>query len=73
MPKTVLTWKSIPTNGLVIVEGQRGQGKTALAWYIAEVKRQEKRGKRVIAFGMPLQGQKALPKWITHMNTLEEV
>jgi len=73
MPKTVLTWKSIPTNGLVIVEGQRGQGKTALAWYIAEVKRLEKRGKRVIAFGMPLQGQKALPKWITHMNTLEEV
>jgi len=53
MPKTVLTWKSIPTNGLVIIEGQRGQGKTALAWYIAEVKRLEKRGKRVISNAKP--------------------
>jgi len=41
MPQTALSWKSIPTNGLVIIEGQRGQGKTALAWYIAEVKRLE--------------------------------
>jgi len=69
----VLSWKDIPSNGLIIIEGQRGEGKTSLAWYLAELKRIEKRGKRVIAFGMPPQAKKALPKWITHMNTLEEV
>ena len=73
MPQSTLSWKSIPSNGLVIIEGQRGQGKTSLAWYLAESKRVEKRGKRVIAFGMPEQAKKALPKWITHMQTLEEV
>jgi SpoVK/Ycf46/Vps4 family AAA+-type ATPase len=69
----VITWNSIPSNGLIIIEGQRGEGKTSLAWYIAEVKRVTKKGKRVIAFGMPPQARKALPKWIAHMNTLEEV
>ena len=73
MPQSALSWKTLPSNGLVIIEGQRGQGKTSLAWYLAETKRVEKRGKRVIAFGMPEQAKKALPKWITHMNTLEEV
>ena len=73
MPKGTLTLKGIPSNGLVIVEGQRGQGKTSLAWYLAELKRTEKRGKRVVAFGMPEAGRKALPRWITHMHTLEEV
>jgi hypothetical protein len=68
-----ITWNNIPSNGLVVVEGQRGEGKTSLAWYIAELKRVSKKGKRVIAFGMPVQARKALPKWITHMNTLEEV
>jgi endo-alpha-1,4-polygalactosaminidase (GH114 family) len=68
-----ITWNNIPSNGLVVVEGQRGEGKTSLAWYIAELKRVTKKGKRVIAFGMPVQARKALPKWITHMNTLEEV
>ena len=68
-----ITWNNIPSNGLVVVEGQRGEGKTSLAWYIAELKRVTKKGKRVIAFGMPVQARKALPKWITHMSTLEEV
>ena len=72
MPKGI-TWNGIPSNGLVVVEGQRGEGKTSLAWYIAELKRVTKKGKRVIAFGMPVQARKALPKWITHMSTLEEV
>jgi len=73
MPKGTLSWKGFPSNGLIVVEGQRGQGKTSLAWYIAELKRADKRGKRVIAFGMPDVARKALPKWISHMNTLEEV
>ena len=68
-----ITWNNIPSNGLVVVEGQRGEGKTSLAWYMAELKRVTKKGKRVIAFGMPVQARKALPKWITHMSTLEEV
>ena len=73
MPKGTISWKSLPSNGLIVVEGQRGQGKTSLAWYLAETKRVEKRGKRVIAFGMPDVAKKALPKWITHMQSLEEV
>ena len=73
MPKGTISWNGLPSNGLVVIEGQRGQGKTSLAWYIAELKRTEKRGKRVIAFGMPAVARKALPKWITHMDTLEEV
>ena len=73
MPKGTISWKNLPSNGLIVVEGQRGQGKTSLAWYIAETKRVEKRGKRVIAFGMPDVAKKALPKWITDMQALEEV
>ena len=46
MPKGTISWKNLPSNGLIVVEGQRGQGKTSLAWYIAETKRVEKRGKR---------------------------
>ena len=68
-----ITWKGLPLNGLIIIQGQRGQGKTSLAWKLAELKRTDKRGKRVAAFGMPEQAKKALPKWITHMHTLEEV
>ena len=45
MPKGTISWKGLPSNGLVVIEGQRGQGKTSLAWYIAELKRAEKRGK----------------------------
>lgn len=74
MPKTTtISWKGLPSNGLIVIEGQRGEGKTSLAWFLAELKRTEKRGKRVVAFGMPEVAKKALPKWISHMQTLEEV
>ena len=72
-PKKALTWKNLPSNGLIIIECQRGQGKTSLAWRLAEIKCEDKRGKRIVAFGMPEQAKKALPKTISHMHTLEEV
>ena len=33
-----ITWNSLPSNGLIVLEGQRGEGKTSLALYIAELK-----------------------------------
>lgn len=72
-PKPV-QWTSVPKVGSMYVMGHRGQGKSALAWYIADTYR-KKAGypKAVAAYSFPKEAQKALPKWITHIDTTAAV
>ena len=41
------SWKKIPTQGLVIINGHRGEGKSALGWWIAQ--EMHKRTKKQVA------------------------
>jgi len=54
--------------------GHRGQGKSALAWYIADSYR-KKAGypRRVAAYSFPPEASKALPRWITHVDSTSEI
>ena len=67
-------WKSVPKVGSVYIMGHRGQGKSALAWHMADAYR-KKAGypKKVAAFAFPPEAVKALPKWITHVKNIQAV
>ena len=59
-----LGWAKMPKTGIILVTGFRGEGKTALAWWMADYLRKEKGyPKNVIAYGLPPSGLKLLPKW----------
>ena len=56
-----ITWNRIPTTGLLVITGHRGEGKSALGWWLAQ-EMNRKTGKSVAAFGIPKEAQQALPK-----------
>lgn len=56
-----MTWKKIPTQGVVIINGHRGEGKSALGWWLAQ-EMQKRTKKKVAALGMPPTARKAFPK-----------
>jgi len=67
-------WSSVPKVGSIYIMGHRGQGKSALAWHIADTHR-KKAGypRRVAAYCFPPAAARALPKWITHIDTISAV
>jgi hypothetical protein len=59
-----IAWSKMPTSGIVLVTGFRGEGKTALSWWMADFLRKEKGyPTNVIAYGLHKNGVKLLPKW----------
>jgi energy-coupling factor transporter ATP-binding protein EcfA2 len=63
-------WTAVPKTGAIYILGHRGQGKSALAWHLADSHRR-KTGypSAVAAYRFPPAAAKALPKWITHVST----
>ena len=62
----------MPSTGVLIITGHRGEGKSALAWWLAETLRTQYR-KKIAALGIPDEAQQALPKRITHVETVEQI
>ena len=67
-----ISWRTMPTDGVIVITGHRGEGKSALAWWLAETIK-TKTKKKIAALGIPDAARKALPKRITHVDTVEEV
>ena len=69
-----VSWESMPKVGSIYIMGHRGQGKSALAWHIADTFR-KKAGypKAVAAYCFPPPAAKVLPKWIAHVSSPTEV
>lgn len=62
-----ITWNNMPKTGLILITGFRGEGKTALAWWMADMLRKNKGfPSRVVPYGLPEAGVKLLPKWAQH-------
>ena len=59
--RTKMTWRKIPTQGVLIINGHRGEGKSALGWWLAQ-EMQKRTKKKVAALGMPPAAQKVFPK-----------
>ena len=59
MPR--ISWKSLPSQGIIVVTGARGEGKSALAWWLAQTM-QPKVKKQVVALNVPKVAQSAFPK-----------
>lgn len=59
-----LRWDKMPRTGIILVTGFRGEGKTALSWWIADTLRKTKGyPNHVATYGLPAAGQALLPKW----------
>ena len=67
-----ITWNNMPTVGVLVVTGHRGEGKSALAWWLAEALR-GKAKKKIAALGIPKAAQTSLPKRIVHVETVEQI
>ena len=69
-----LTWGAVPKVGSLYIFGHRGQGKSALAWWIADTYRR-KAGypSKVAAYGSPPEAAKALPSWVSQVESPSEV
>ena len=76
--KKTVTWNKIPSQGVIVINGHRGEGKSALGWWLAQ-KMQQKTGKKVAAMGMPAEAQRVFPKrgfgrgGIQFVNDLEAI
>ena len=72
MKTRTISWRVMPSTGVLIITGHRGEGKSALAWWLAENLRSQHR-KKIAALGIPDEAQKAMPKRITHVETVEQI
>ena len=72
MKQRTISWRTMPSTGVLIITGHRGEGKSALAWWLAEQLRSQYR-KKIATFGIPDEAKKALPKRITHVDTVEQI
>ena len=75
-----VNWDALPIQGVVVITGHRGEGKSALAWWLAEATKKKiaskfKKRAQIAAFGIPEEARKVFPKRlrIKHVDTLEEV
>jgi hypothetical protein len=71
----IKSWRSaIPYKGVVIILGFRGQGKSALAWYIMEMCRTFKGKPRpVYVLGMPKAKRRYAPRWVKHVEGFKNI
>jgi len=67
-----ISWRNMPSDGVIVITGHRGEGKSALAWWLAETMK-AKTKKKIAALGIPTDARDAMPKRITHIDTVEEV
>ena len=72
MKQSTISWRTMPSTGVLIITGHRGEGKSALAWWLAEQLRSQYR-KKIATLGIPDEAKKALPKRITHVDTVEQI
>ena len=72
MKNRTIAWRNMPKTGVLIITGHRGEGKSALAWWLAEhLKAIHK--KQIVALGIPDVAQKGMPKRIKHLETVEQI
>ena len=71
----IKTWKqAIPDQGVVIILGFRGKGKSALAWSILDMCHSNPRKPRpVYVLGMPKKKRKYAPKWAKHVDNFSHI
>jgi len=63
----IKTWaQAIPKEGVVVILGHRGEGKSALAWYLAE--KAHKRSRTVVSLGTPARSKRHFPDWVKHLR-----
>jgi len=56
-----MSWRKIPTQGVLLIQGHRGEGKSALGWWLAQ-EMQKRTKKSIVTLGMPVAAQKVFPK-----------
>jgi len=73
-----ISWNKIPSTGVVVITGHRGEGKSALGWWLAQ-EMQRKTKKQLSALGVPKEARGLLPKrgfgrgGISYVDKVEEV
>ena len=67
-----ISWARMPKEGVIIITGFRGEGKSALAWWLAQDLK-DRHKKPIAAFGMAEVAQKVLPKRIKHVQTIRQI
>ena len=62
--RRAITWQNMPKSGILLVTGFRGEGKTALSWWLADTLHQvQGYPRQVVAYGLHPDAMAALPKW----------
>lgn len=68
----ITTWtQAVPEAGLVLITGDIGEGKSGLAWKLADD--WHKKGRPVAAYAFTESAQAALPKWVHHLKSVAEI
>lgn len=71
-PAQLRNWRSVlPRVGTAVILGYLGKGKSALAWYLAEIAHGQ--GRPVYVLGMPKRTQKYAPKWAKHVKDFRKI
>lgn len=71
-PKPIKSWGVLPKEGIIVITGEVGEGKSATAWWLAE--KLHNQGRRIACYAFTRQAKQALPKWIVKTaNTVRDV
>ena len=66
----LVSWeKALPNPGIVIILGHRGQGKSALAWWLLE-NVHKRRSLKAVVVGMPRSKRGLVPDWVEHTENI---
>lgn len=77
----VKSWRQVPHDGVVLILGEQGEGKSAAAWWIAEGGRNgtipgwPKTGKKreVVAYKLPEAAKRYLPKYVRIVQSIADL
>lgn len=70
--KPIASWSVIPKTGIVLITGHIGTGKSATAWWLAEMA--HSKGHQVAAYAFTKQAKRALPAWVKkNASTVRDV
>lgn len=61
-PKPIKSWGVLPKEGIIVITGEVGEGKSGTAWWLAE--KLHKSGRRIACYAFTRQAKRALPKWV---------
>ncbi|KKL16908.1 hypothetical protein LCGC14_2490880 [marine sediment metagenome] len=71
-PERIRGWSVVPKEGIIVITGEVGEGKSGTAWWLAE--KLHNQGRRIACYAFTKAAKRALPRWVVKTpNSVRDV